>query len=52
MVESNVRLHVTDAYKDRPKLLANFGKLFSTTETVLNEGIASLLNGIIISYSH
>jgi ATP phosphoribosyltransferase regulatory subunit HisZ len=52
MVESNVRLHVTDAYKDRPKLLAYFGKIFSATETALNEGIASWLNGINISYSH
>ena len=38
-------------YKDRPKLLANFGKIFSATETALNEGIASWLNGINISSS-
>lgn len=36
---------------DRPKLLANFGKIFSATETSLNEGIASWLNGINISAS-
>ena len=28
-------------YKDRPKLLANFGKIFSATETAMNEGIAN-----------
>jgi pimeloyl-ACP methyl ester carboxylesterase len=38
-------------YKDRPKLLANFGKIFSATETALNEGIAMWLNGINISSS-
>ncbi|WP_291858381.1 alpha/beta hydrolase [Marinilabilia sp.] len=38
-------------YKDRPKLLANFGKIFSATETALNDGIASWLNGINISSS-
>ena len=36
---------------DRPKLLANFGKIFSATETSLSEGIASWLNGINISAS-
>lgn len=38
-------------YKDRPKLLANFGKIFSATETSLNEGICNWLNGINISAS-
>ncbi len=38
-------------YKDRPKLLANFGKIFSATETSLNEGIQSWLNGINLSAS-
>lgn len=38
-------------YKDRPKLLANFGKIFSASETALNEGIANWLNGINISSS-
>ncbi|WP_044117710.1 alpha/beta fold hydrolase [Alkaliflexus imshenetskii] len=38
-------------YKDRPKLLANVGKIFSATETSLNEGIANWLNGINISSS-
>jgi pimeloyl-ACP methyl ester carboxylesterase len=38
-------------HKDRPQLLANFGKIFSATETSLNEGIASWLNGINISAS-
>lgn len=38
-------------YKDRPKLLANFAKIFSATETSLNEGIGTWLNGIGISAS-
>ena len=38
-------------YTDRPKLLSNFGKIFSATETSLNEGIRSWLNGINISAS-
>ena len=37
--------------RDRPQLLANFGKIFSATETSLNEGIRSWLNGINISAS-
>ena len=36
---------------DRPKLLSDFGKIFSATETSLNEGISSWLNGINISAS-
>jgi len=38
-------------YKDRPKLLSNFGKIFSATETSLNEGICGWLNGINLSAS-
>ncbi len=38
-------------YKDRPQLLSNFGKIFSATETSLNEGISSWLNGINLSAS-
>ncbi len=38
-------------YKDRPKLLSDFGKIFSATETSLNEGISSWLNGINLSAS-
>lgn len=38
-------------YKDRPKLLSNFAKIFSATETSLNEGIGNWLNGINISAS-
>ena len=37
--------------KDRPKLLSNFAKIFSATETSLNEGISSWLNGICLSAS-
>ena len=38
-------------YKDRPKLLSNFAKIFSATETSLNEGIGNWLNGICLSAS-
>ena len=38
-------------YKDRPQLLSNFEKIFSATETSLNEGISSWLNGINLSAS-
>ncbi|PKP35119.1 MAG: alpha/beta hydrolase [Bacteroidetes bacterium HGW-Bacteroidetes-17] len=37
--------------KDRPQLLANFGKIFSATENSLNEGIRNWLNGINLSAS-
>jgi len=38
-------------YKDRPKLLTDFAKIFSATETSLNEGIGNWLNGICLSAS-
>ncbi len=38
-------------YKDRPKLLSDFAKIFSATETSLNEGIGKWLNGICLSAS-
>ncbi len=38
-------------YKDRPKLLSNFAKIFSATETSLNKGIGNWLNGIGLSAS-
>ena len=38
-------------YLDRPKLLSNFAKIFSATETSLNEGIGSWLNLICLSAS-
>jgi pimeloyl-ACP methyl ester carboxylesterase len=38
-------------YKDRPKLLSNFAKIFSATEISLNEGIANWLYGICLSAS-
>lgn len=38
-------------YQDRPKLLSDFAKIFSATETSLNEGIACWLNGICLSAS-
>jgi len=38
-------------YMDRPKLLSDFAKMFSATETSLNEGIFNWLNGIGLSTS-
>ena len=38
-------------YKDRPKLLSDFAKIFSATQTSLNDGIGSWLNGICLSAS-
>jgi pimeloyl-ACP methyl ester carboxylesterase len=38
-------------YKDRPKLLTDFVKIFSATKTSLSEGIGNWLNGICISAS-
>ena len=40
-------------FSDRPKLLANFAKIFSATETSLNEGIGKWLNGIgLVATAH
>ena len=38
-------------YKDRPKLLSDFAKIFSASETSLNDGIRSWLYGICLSAS-
>jgi len=38
-------------YKDRPKLLSNFAKIFSAAESSLNAGIGDWLNGICLSAS-
>jgi len=38
-------------HKDRPKLLSDFANIFSASETSLNKGIASWLNGIGLSAS-
>jgi len=38
-------------YKDRPKLLSDFAKIFSATENSLNEGIGNWLNLIGLSAS-
>lgn len=38
-------------YQDRPKLLSNFAKIFSASETSLNPGIGNWLNGIGLSAS-
>ena len=40
-------------FRDRPKLLSDFAKIFSATETSLNEGIGKWLNGIgIVATAH
>jgi len=46
-VDDSIKLN----YKDRPKLLSDFAKIFSATETSLSEGIGSWLNGICLSAS-
>jgi len=38
-------------YKDRPKLLSDFAKIFSASKTSLNKGIGNWLNGICLSAS-
>jgi len=38
-------------HEDRPKLLANFAKIFSATETSLNKGMSGWLSGIGLSAS-
>jgi len=38
-------------YKDRPKLLSDFAKIFSAAENSLSEGLGNWLNGICISAS-
>jgi len=49
--ESTVDELITLNNHDRPKLLANFAKIFSATETSLNKGISGWLNGIGLSAS-
>jgi pimeloyl-ACP methyl ester carboxylesterase len=44
-IDALVELH----YKDWPKLLSDFAKIFSATETSLNEGIGNWPNEICIS---
>lgn len=42
---------ISQNYKDRPKLLSDFGKIFSATETALNKGICDWLYAINLSAS-
>ena len=51
LLKSDVDELIELNYKDRPKLLSNFAKIFSATETSLNEGIGNWLNGIGLSAS-
>jgi len=46
-VDDLIKLNNTD----RPKLLSDFAKIFSATQTSLNEGISSWLNAICLSAS-
>jgi non-heme chloroperoxidase len=46
-VDDLIKLNNTD----RPKLLSNFAKIFSATQTSLNKGIGNWLNGIGLSAS-
>ena len=40
-------------FRDRPKLLSDFAKIFSASETSLNEGISKWLNGIgLVATAH
>jgi pimeloyl-ACP methyl ester carboxylesterase len=49
--KSDVDLLIEQCNEDRPKLLADFAKIFSATEKSLNEGIGNWLNGMCISAS-
>ena len=51
LLKSDVDELIELNYQDRPKLLSNFAKIFSATETSLNEGIGNWLNGIGLSAS-
>ena len=51
LLKSDVDKLIELNYQDRPKLLSNFAKIFSATETSLNEGIRNWLNGIGLSAS-
>ncbi|OFY41254.1 MAG: alpha/beta hydrolase [Bacteroidetes bacterium GWF2_40_14] len=42
---------IIQCYKDRPKLLSDFAKIFSASETSLNEGISKWLNVICLTAS-
>jgi pimeloyl-ACP methyl ester carboxylesterase len=49
--KSAVDALIVQNYKDRPKLLSDFTKIFSATPTSLNKGIGNWLNRICISAS-
>jgi len=51
LTKSDVNDLIELNHTDRPKLLSDFAKIFSATETSLNEGISSWLNGICLSAS-
>ncbi len=51
LTKSDVNDLIELNYTDRPKLLSDFAKIFSATETSLNEGISNWLNLICLSAS-
>jgi len=53
LTQSEVDELIALNFSDRPKLLANFAKIFSATETSLNNGIGKWLNGIgLVATAH
>ena len=53
LTQSEVDELIALNFSDRPKLLANFAKIFSATETSLNDGIGKWLNGIgLVATAH
>ncbi|MDP2235408.1 MAG: alpha/beta hydrolase [Bacteroidales bacterium] len=51
LLQSAVDELIKQNNEDRPKLLSDFAKIFSATETSLNEGMVNWLNGIGLSAS-
>ena len=51
LTKSDVDELINLSYKDRPKLLSNFAKIFSAKENSLNDGIGNWLSGIGLSAS-
>jgi len=53
LTQSTVDELIALNFSDRPKLLANFAKIFSASETSLNDGIGKWLNGIgLVATAH
>jgi non-heme chloroperoxidase len=53
LAQSDVDELIALNFSDRPKLLSNFAKIFSATETSLNDGIGKWLNGLgLVATAH